>query len=282
MNINPQSSRINLINFNINSAKMIREFFHPNHFVAYQSDTKKNFEKNLESQPQDWYYRTHDVRYTMNRQYYRCKPFNNINWTRSIVIFGCSNVFGDAIDDDDTVSARLQELVGCHVVNLGVPGSCQQTSLYNMTILKNNNIKPRAVIHIWTDSMRLFQIDNKFKRCNAGHWNNWGMDPTFEFDPFANQKTHLVSTMFNRMVANNIYNDIPVIHATNFKTMHEEQQEQYPNMPMLYLPPIDNARDLRHPGIETNKNSAKLLHEELLKYGMSGETRTLNPEGGRF
>lgn len=263
--MNILSGRTQLIDFTKDSNEILVEHFHPKHFEFEKSDTEKNFQKNLKTQPHHWYYRSNAVTYTLNGQMYRCKPFNEINWSESIVIFGCSNVFGDAVDDSHTLSARLQELVNSPVINLGVAGSCQLTSLYNMMTLKNSKIKPKAVIHAWTDSMRVFYVNNQFQRCGVGNWNNWGANSDIKFDMFTNSKTHIISAMFNRMIADNIYSDIPVIHATYFKHMWAEQRSMYPNSPMLLLPHTkDLARDLLHPGRETNKDAAKILYNELL------------------
>ena len=262
MNIRPQ--RTQLIDFTKDSSKITVEQFHAAHATFAKADTEENFKNNLKTQPDDWYYRTHSVNYTINEQGYRCQPFDQIKWDKSIVIFGCSNVYGDAVDDSDTLSARLQELILCPVINLGSPGSSQLTSLYNMMILKNNNIKPRAVIHVWTESMRHFYLDKDFRQCYCGINNNWGLAPNTSTDIFTESKTHIVSAMFNRMVANNVYHDIPVIHATQFGAMCDEQNAMYPNLHLLKFPHIDQGRDLLHPGIEANKNSAKILYEELL------------------
>ena len=267
MNTELATQRQDIIDFDKDSSKVQIEYFHPAYYAAPKEDTIQNFKKNLKTQPLDWHYRTNSLRYTLNGQSYRCKPFNEINWNDSIVIFGCSNVFGNAIDDADTLSNRLQELVGCDVVNLGASGSCQQTSLYNMTRLKEKNIKPRAIIHVWTDSMRLLHVNNDFRLCGVGHWNNWGLAPNIQFDLFTDSKTHVVSSMYHRMIANFIYSDIPVIHATTFPQMWHEQNTKYPDFPMLHMAlGIDKARDLSHPGIKTNMHHAKLLHEELIKF----------------
>jgi hypothetical protein len=267
--MNIQRGRCNLINLSATSDRMIVEYFHPAHFKFRLADTEENFQKNLKTQPSDWYYRNHQVKYTMNGQFYRCEPFDKINWNESIVIFGCSNVFGDAVDDSDTIAANLKQLIGCNVINLGLSGSCQQDSLYNMMTLKNNNIKPRAIIHVWTDSMRLFCIDNDFQKCFSAQWNNFGFDPDVKPGIFEHTKSHIVSAMFNRMIANNVYHDIPVIHATHFEEMQYEQSKLYPNMPLTLLSKsLDNARDLQHFGRESHNFSAKLLQAELLKFGI--------------
>jgi hypothetical protein len=270
MNTKLAVQRQDIIDFDKDSSKVQIEYFHPAYYPGPKEDTLQNFKKNLKTQPLDWYYNTNSVRYTLNGQNYRCKPFNEINWNDSIVIFGCSVVFGDGMDDADTLSNRLQELVGCDVVNLGACGSCQTTSLYNMTRLREKNIKPRAIIHVWTESTRSLHINNNFRLCGVGHWNNWGLDSDVQFNLLADSKTHVVSSMYNRMIANLIYSDIPVIHATSFPQMWHEQNNKYPDYPMLYMAwGTDKARDLWHPGIKTNIHHAKLLHEELINSGFS-------------
>lgn len=263
--MNLTSQRSQLIDFSKSSSRMIVENFHPAYFKAEKSDTEKNFRKNLESQPADWWYRTNSVKYTINGQGYRCKPFDIIDWDKSILIFGCSNVYGDGLDNSDTLPARLQELTRCPVINLGSPGSSQLLSLYNMMILKNNNIKPKAVIHVWTESTRLLYLNNNFQHCHCGPNNNWGMEDSKGHALITESKAHIVSAMFNRMIANNVYHDIPVIHATYFDIMWQEQESMYPNFPMFLLLNKDQARDLCHPGRETNKDSAKILYNELLE-----------------
>lgn len=264
-----------LIDFASSSDQMQNVNFYPSdiglldatHIIL--SDYEANFKKNLITQSEDWIYRTKSVNYTRNGQGYRCKPFNEIDWNNSIVILGCSHVFGTGVDDADTLSARLQEITGLNVVNLGVGGSCQQVSLYNMILLKFNNIKPKAIIHVWTESTRRFDVDNNYFLRPAGAWNNFGFPkdtpPSILKQMFYENNTHVVSAMFNRMIANSLYFDIPVIHATYFHHMWLQQHLKYPNLPMLNLQTIDLARDCKHPGIESHTLAAKLLHDVLIK-----------------
>jgi hypothetical protein len=284
--MNSTITRRQLIDLTKDSTQMRVDKFHPIYSKFATADTEFNFQINLTNQPVNWIYRTKQVNYTLNGQYYRCDPFDKINWEESILIFGCSNTFGVGLDDSDTISARLQELTGFNVVNLGVGGSCQQISLYNTVLLKNNNIKPKAIIHIWTDSMRPFSIDKDYDIQYNGPWNNFGFSkdvPTSVLDSlFVESKAHVVSAMFNRMTVNSLYNDIPIVHASHFKEMCDEQNSKYPKLPVVFLPFKDRARDLLHPGVDSSINAAQILHSELIKFGTTGETRTLNPEGGRF
>jgi hypothetical protein len=169
--------------------------------------------------------------------------------------------FGVGVDDEDTISARLQHTTDFKVINLGAGASSQQFSLYNNVILKNNNIKPKAIIHIWTDSFRNLTVDKHYYIIHNGPWNNFGLKedtPPEVFNSlFGESKTHAVSAMFNRLTVNSLYNDIPVIHATHSRKMWEEQNLKYPDLPMIFLPILDYARDLQHPGIKSNIHAAE-------------------------
>ena len=152
-------------------------------------DSESNFKINLVNQPTDWIYRTKEVRYTLNSQHYRCESFDKIDWSNSILIFGCSITFGVGVDDEDTISARLQQHTDFKVVNLGAGASSQQFSLYNNILLKNNNIKPKAIIHLWTDSFRTFTVDEHYNIIHNGPWNNFGF-----------QKIHLPNFLIHYLV----------------------------------------------------------------------------------
>jgi len=64
------------------------------------SDTEELFNHNLKIMPQDWFYRTNPVNYTVNSQGYRTEEFEKIDWAQSVVIFGCSTVFGTGVSDE--------------------------------------------------------------------------------------------------------------------------------------------------------------------------------------
>ena len=42
--------------------------------------------KNLEKNPENWYYRTNPVEYALNSQQFRTKEFKVIDWKNSIVL----------------------------------------------------------------------------------------------------------------------------------------------------------------------------------------------------
>lgn len=259
-----QSPRRQLINLDLDSSDVYSFDYVENGLVT---DSSELFQLNLQQQPLSWLYRRQSVLYTVNGQHYRCRPFDQIDWANSIIIFGCSNAFGQGLDDADTISSKLELLTGIPVVNLGVGGSSQQFSLYNQLLLTQRAIVPRAVIHLWTDSCRPLTVDKNGQFHHHGPWNSFGLSSDAELALWTNilekSRTHRVTAMFNRMISNLIAGAVPVLHATHFVQMHAEQQAQYPLMPMLLMPKIDLARDLIHPGIKSSLQAAGMLARSL-------------------
>jgi hypothetical protein len=259
-----QSPRRQLIDLDLDSSN-VYSFDHIENGLV--TDSSELFQLNLQKQPLSWLYRQQSVNYTVNGQHYRCRPFDQIDWANSVVIFGCSNAFGQGLDNADTISSKLEQVTGIPVVNLGVGGSSQQFSLYNQLLLTQRAIVPRAIIHIWTDSCRPLSVDENGQFHHHGPWNRFGLSSDAELALWNNitgkYKTHVVTAMFNRMISNSIAGSCPVLHATHFVQMHKEQLEQYPLMPMLLMPKIDLARDLIHPGIKSNLRAAGILAQQL-------------------
>ena len=101
-------------------------------------DNEKFYKENLLKLPENWEYRNKKVNYTLNKHNYRTDDFRKIDWLNSVVVFGCSNVFGIGVDDTDTVSFNLSKLINRPVINMGCPGTSIKFSFHNNLILKNH------------------------------------------------------------------------------------------------------------------------------------------------
>jgi hypothetical protein len=134
------------------------------------SDTKELFEQNLKTEPDNWYYRTHEVKYTLNSLGYRTKEFDDIDWKESIVVFGCSYVFADGVPDEHTIPYFLEKLSGRPVINMGMGGSSIQTVLHNSIILNDSKYPtPKAIVNIWTNLNR-YQLYRNNSTDHMGEW----------------------------------------------------------------------------------------------------------------
>jgi len=213
-------------------------------------DKLELYNKNLLSQSVDWYYRNNSITYTVNSQGYRCPEFDKIDWANSIVILGCSYVYGIGIDDSNTIDKELSKLTNCPVINLGAGGTSIEFSLYNSIILRKLYPKPKAIVQIWTGINRYTIFNNDNKTMNQGSWN-------FTIDDKYNTNINLsMHGYLNTIASKQIYRDTTYYTASYFTETCD-----IINCDSLHV--IDYARDLLHPGIETNKQTAIKIYENI-------------------
>lgn len=227
----------------------------------FDQDTKELYEINLKEQSEDWYYRNNVVEYNLNSAGYRTKEFSEINWSKSIVIFGCSNVFGVGTAEEDTISGQLQSLLEIPVINLGSNGSSSLFALHNSILLDESYPTPKGIVSIWTSPYRMpYYTEDRVMHC--GNWNYdrhkigyyWNADSN-------NATTHLI---LNAMTFKKFWES---------KTNYYELSLFYDTAKILncrYVHQIDFARDLRkqksgeyqaHQGRKTNK----VIADQIIK-----------------
>ena len=84
----------------------------------------------------------------LNTQRFRCAEFDTIDWKTSYAMIGCSHVFGEANDIENTIPYILTEITNTHCVNLGTVGSSRELTFFNaMNILQQTDVK--KIIIIW-------------------------------------------------------------------------------------------------------------------------------------
>jgi hypothetical protein len=229
-------------------------------YAFLDQDSREKYKKNLKRQPQNWKYRNKVVTYKLNSEFYRTLEFEKIRWEESIVIFGCSNVFGLGAALDETLPAQLSKLTGIPTINMGVCGSSAHHALYNSAILKQMYPKPRAVVFGWTSAERctLFrytQDKTSFIVENCGAWTEDSSDLGKAWFKY-NSNVH-VHTQLTRIVAQQLWSDTKYADYTSFPS----------NMRFIpdckYFRIIDHGRDCSHPGEKTNLEIAKYIASEL-------------------
>lgn len=136
----------------------------------YPMDTLSLYNKNLVDQPGDWAWRDRSIRYTLNQQGYRCSEFDQVDWSQSILCFGCSITFGVGVDDCDTWPSQLAEITGVPTVNLGVAGGSIQINWANSVKLIAAGVRPRAVVYYWPDPSRSCEFRAGQTVVNWGGW----------------------------------------------------------------------------------------------------------------
>jgi hypothetical protein len=219
------------------------------------SDTKERYSENLKTQPLDWYYRNNTVRYKWNSDGYRTQEFKKIDWKNSIVMFGCSVVEGVGVDGCDTIPNRLEELLGIPVINMGIGGGSMLLNLHNLSILHDGYPTPKGVVVIWPTYQRIVEY-HKSHFYSHGSWNiesNPIMDAWFKNDDHSVPNAMFMSKISRSMWSDRCqYLDYTWCYDTskilNCKKISEN---------------IDWARDLSHPGIETNKLIARFIEKDI-------------------
>ena len=218
-----------------------------------RTDDEESFLKNLKTQPADWRYRTVEVNYTLNSSNYRTNSFDRIDWSESVVIFGCSMVFGVGLDDSETIDSAFYKLTGIPAINMGSCSTSMMFSLYNSTILNKNYPTPKAVIQLWTGINRCTHFTSD-KIVNYGSWNieepfnrYWNQDET---NPVAN-------ALFCQMNSRQLWQDKTTYYeASAFgSTADALECDQLKN--------IDYSRDLLHPGHLTAQLTAETIADKL-------------------
>jgi hypothetical protein len=195
----------------------------------------------------------------LNSLNYRAPEFSNINWSESVVIFGCSNVFGVGLNDDETIPYHLEKLLKRPVVNMGVPGSSIAYSVFNQTVLAESNHSPYAVINLWTSINRItyFYEDGP---CHIGPWtaryaNNNIVIRSIKsvFDAWnVNDSNPLMHSIMLQKLSEIIWKDTKHFQGTFFPNTSDAL-----NVELFHCK--DNASDNYHPGPLTAKEVAEQL-----------------------
>lgn len=238
----------------------------------YGIDTYEAYKNNLKTQPEDWYYRHNSIKYTLNSYGYRTKEFQDIDWKNSIVMFGCSHIFGTGNDDKHTIPYFLEELTGIPVINLGVGASSIQFCLHNSLMLYKKYGAPKAVIYSWTGISRhlLYQrehvlMNTKFEDIREHPEEviaaiESATGSSFKVVNAQKVLDHLIPfNIVNVELIKNIWKDkCELYEFSTFPTTSQILECE------LYRPiPKEYARDLAHFGRHSNKLFAEKISNNL-------------------
>lgn len=217
-------------------------------------DTKAAFRHNCATQPAAWPWRHRSVGYTVNLQGYRCPEFDQIDWARSLVIFGCSHVFGVGVDDADTISSQLAALVNRPVINMGVGGSSILCSWHNLLCVLRRYGAPAGVIMGWTDLSRLTTFHANGDTRHLGPWT----DADQLWRSWAVQSD--CSDVWARSVKHSWDCVIENLGVGSAEFTHWQATAEL--LGVKYFPLTDRARDLSHPGPASHRAVARYLAEQ--------------------
>jgi len=214
------------------------------------TDTEKLFRKNKKRQPKDWIYHNKEINYVYNDQGFREKPFKEIDWKESVVVFGCSNIEGTGLAEEDTLVRQLEKIIERPVVNLGVGGTGVDLACWNSTTLHTYYPKPKAVIQIWSSFDRYMnKLRDRYQSCLA---NLPGYDYKLNWE---DRSIRYVLTDRQMWENDTIYIENSFFRYTKNITQSLKLEKSFQI--------IDFARDLGHPGIKSNRLAAEELAKVL-------------------
>jgi hypothetical protein len=203
-------------------------------------------------------YPRHDpINYGTNSYGYRCPEFNTIDWGNSYVMLGSSDIFGSGVEDDETISQRLQELLGIPVINLGFSAASNQHILLVMSMLARLH-RPKKWIVCWSDNARWLHWDSKTTdpiKVQAHR----GPHKEFCGDPYPQLLESLSwYSSQSRIAAQAISNNNMIEFGFSHTPILKEWGVKFFEM-------VDISRDQGHPGPQTNKIIAQWIYDEINK-----------------
>lgn len=220
-----------------------------------RNDTLANFTHNRKKLGPEWYYYDKgDISYVYNKQGFRTLEFDNLDWSNCIVLFGCSIVEGTGNPIENTIGHYLDEFLGIPVVNFGVSGSAVDFSAVNSLLLYEYGIRPKAVVHLWTS---LDRYTNFMPRYDVRHYQIHKKDNEYYLDHNwdIRSKNYIIADRALWKSHTRYY------EATFFKLTSAI-------MDIDFIQYEDRARDLSHPGYETNKKAAESIAKNLILQGI--------------
>jgi hypothetical protein len=242
----------------------------PGVFEYYMGDDERKLKESIKKMPDNWKYKTKKIEYTLNSLGYRGPEFDVHDWQNSIVVLGCSCVFGVGVSDDETLTHYLSKITGRNVINLGIGGGSNQLILDTSLTMKRNYGNPYSLITMWTCMDRLpYYGDGELY--HIGLWNHilnsYDINASrykMIFDNFYEDKGHENVTFYNIVQAMRaIWED----KTKYFEGSFFEPTAHYGQLPD-YFPFSNNGRDLLHPGAFDHKKTANEIAEHCVNlYG---------------
>ena len=131
-------------------------------------DSKSHFQKNLETKPADWHYRTKEIVYNCNS--YRYRQVEEIPDEDFILFLGCSHTFGVGLAEDELYCRLVSDKLQMPYVNGGVGAAGRYMNTMNLTKILQSGVRPALVINQWPSYGRTFFMTPRKEIMCLGPW----------------------------------------------------------------------------------------------------------------
>jgi hypothetical protein len=219
------------------------------HFIG--GDSKEQFNSNLPTQSEDWYYRDKQITYTFNKHGHRCKNINELDLDNYILISGCSHTQGVGLELETTYAYRLSKKLGCDYYNIAISASGADVVQHNVlnwtyTIPK----KPKLIVIQWPDHSRFLSYNYEYK--NLIPKGTWQEDVTRFIVNCEDYGAFFARKKLTTELLSNVL-QVPVIR------FNYGGQVGYDSDP-IKMRKLDVARDLSHSGIKSHEAVTDMLY----------------------
>lgn len=214
-------------------------------------DSEQEYLKNLNTQPQDWYFRHHIIDYKYNEYGHRSKPINELDLDNYILFAGCSHVEGVGLSIEHTFSHIVASQLKCDYYNLAVNGSGVDVMLYNLVLWINRFKKmPKALVILWPEETR-FAL-HAGNNLDPQVLNNY--DTSDEVSRFMAIGDEIEFFSTRRRMCRELLSHLYTCKIIDIRFAGQEPLET-----PIAIYAVDFARDLSHAGIQSNLNLANDL-----------------------
>jgi len=204
---------------------------------------EKIFKKNKKKLKiyKDGLYINKPIDYTLNKFGYRCNhvipPAGDY-----ILALGCSHTFGQGLHKEHRYTDLLESYYNIPVLNIGIyGGSCNLIKDNLIQLFSSGFNLPKNIIIQWPNKHRLFY--GTYRLQNDSKTTIQSMESLKQYSETSQNHSRWLLYKY----------EIPFVEFT----VHNEPQSQFPN---FY---IDVARDLDHPGIESNQKIFEYIRKQI-------------------
>ena len=216
--------------------------------------TYENNLKNNRGQLEKYNWIDRQFTYKFNSHGFRSEEFNNDN---SIMFFGCSNTVGIGLPVEDTWAYMVAQNLNLKCFNLGIGATGPDVS-FRLANHYIPQIKPNIVVYAEPHPSRFALV---------------GVDDIYQFSTHGIVSHNIISMKYNETKKFDNFYEQWILNEENIKLNSVKHRlaiqalcQQY-NIKFAFaesyseLAPIDLdfARDLMHPGVESNKIFAELI-----------------------
>lgn len=229
-------------------------------------DNEILFEKNKKRLGKTWHYSTKQVTYIVNKNGYRAPEWDTIDWKNSVVILGCSMIFGTGVAEDETLSYYLENLLNRPVINLGYPSASNECIFNNSISVFKKFGSPAAVITAWAPLDRFLFFSKQ--QYNLGLWTDKekidgvNLRELYEYVNLNQINSQVRSYYIEK--ANRLFWEDKTIY---FSMSYFKEVAHYMKL-NKWLQHDNAARDCVHPGKDTNYHTARYIKKLLSDKGL--------------